>query len=214
MAPDGPSTFRTTDLVTPRIVRLPVTFILPAETRSIFVDLKVMAGWLATSRKLALLRSASRLGSPVSTVLASMVTSTSDLVRSWSSQLTVPVTPLNCPRTVAIIMCLTENPAAVCAGSICQVVVAAGDGTAKDAASVAAREDFASNWPILLFLSNLKCIIRRILWMRVTRLLVFAGLLPARLQGFSSGQQQYCGTVFGVILPPERQAFAEFPGPP
>src|SRR6266404_3718677 len=86
-----------------------------------------------------------------------MVTSTVDLLMSWSSQSTVPVTPLNCPRTVAIIMCLTENPAAVWAGSICQVVVAAGAGTANAATRVAARASLDSVWSILFFLPHLKC---------------------------------------------------------
>src|SRR6266404_4206881 len=90
-----------------------------------------------------------------------MVTSTMDLSMSWSSQRTIPVMPLNCPRTVAIIMCLTENPAAVCAGSICQVVVAAGAGTANAATRVAARASLDNDWSILFFLPNLKCSPRR-----------------------------------------------------
>src|SRR5207253_7515471 len=78
----GPSTSSAASLVTPRMVRSPVIFSLPAETCSIFFDLKVIVGYFATSKNLSLLRSASRLGSLVSTVFASMVISTVDLLMS------------------------------------------------------------------------------------------------------------------------------------
>src|SRR6266478_8720867 len=147
----GPSTSRTASLVTPRMVRSPVIFSLPAETCSIFFDLKVIVGYFATSKNLSLLRSSSRLGSLVSTVFASMVISTVDLLMSRSSQFTVPVTPLNCPRTVEIIRCFTANPAAVCCGSICQVVVVAAAETAKTAARVALIVVRESSWSMIFY---------------------------------------------------------------
>src|SRR5437870_6435762 len=60
----------------------------------------------------------------------------------------VPVTPLNCPRTVEIIRCFTANPAAVCCGSICQVVIVAPAETAKTAARVALIAVRESSWPM------------------------------------------------------------------
>src|SRR5579863_1411783 len=56
--------------------------------------------------------------------------------------------PLNSPRTVEIIRCFTAKLAAVCAGSICQVVVAAAAGNAKAAARVALSVILESNWPM------------------------------------------------------------------
>src|SRR5947208_8967212 len=50
-AGDGPSTSSTTSLVTPWIVRSPVTFNLPWLSTSAFLDLKVMVGYFATSKK-------------------------------------------------------------------------------------------------------------------------------------------------------------------
>ena len=47
----GPSTSRTASFVTPCIVRSPVTFNLPVPAASTFVDLKVIVGYLATSKK-------------------------------------------------------------------------------------------------------------------------------------------------------------------
>src|SRR6476660_4004420 len=60
----------------------------------------------------------------------------------------VPATPLNCPRTVEIIMCFTEKPAAVCAGSICQVVVAADAEKVSAAESAVPRVILESRWPM------------------------------------------------------------------
>ena len=67
---------RVTGFVTPRMVRSPVTLMAPSLPGTTFVDLKVMVGYLATSKKSADLRCASRFASRVSTEAASMVTST------------------------------------------------------------------------------------------------------------------------------------------
>src|SRR5271155_5088619 len=77
-----------------------------------------------------------------------MVTSTLDLLTSASSRLTVPVTLLNPPRTVEIARWRMENCAAECAGSICQVEVAAGAGSEQRAASPAATAMRARVWPM------------------------------------------------------------------
>src|SRR6266700_6471514 len=186
------------------MVRSPVIFSLPAETCSIFFDLKVIVGYFATSKNLSLLRSASRLGSLVSTVFASMVISTVDLLMSCSSQFTVPVTPLNCPRTVEIIRCFTANPAAVCCGSICQVVVGAAAETAKTAARAAlivARESSCSmDFSFLIelrFVANFFCseFVKQTLrcpakWPRV----FFAKFPRARQPELSGDPHLYCGT--------------------
>ena len=78
-----------------------------------------------------------------------MVTSTLDLLTSLSSKLTVPFTLLNPPRTVEIARCRTENCAAECIGSICQVEVAAGAGSEKMAARPAVSAIRAREWPMV-----------------------------------------------------------------
>jgi len=134
----GPSTSRTTSFVTPWMVKSPVIFSWPGAACSTFLDLKLIVGYFATSKKSALFRCALRCGSRVSKVDASIVTSTVDLVMSLSSQLTMPVTPWNSPRTVEIIRCLTANCAEACCGSICHEVGTAAAGKDKTAASPAA----------------------------------------------------------------------------
>src|SRR2546429_3128449 len=68
------------------MVRSPVTLNFPGASCSTFLDLKVMVGKWATSKKRSLRRSLSRSGSRVSTVFTSMVTSTLDFVMSWRSE--------------------------------------------------------------------------------------------------------------------------------
>src|SRR5262249_28555983 len=92
-----------------------------------WVDLKVMAGYFATSKKSALLRWASRWASPVLMVLISIEASTEEREASVVCSVRVPESPpWNPPFTLEIIMCLTLNSACECAGSRFQVVVAAG----------------------------------------------------------------------------------------
>src|SRR5947209_12455935 len=77
-----------------------------------------MVGYLATSKKSGLRRCASRFGSRVLIVVASIVAFTVDLVTSASSKTTLPVVLPNSPRTFDTIMWRTTNPAAVCEESI------------------------------------------------------------------------------------------------
>src|SRR5580704_14634403 len=77
-----------------------------------------------------------------------MVTSTEDLVMSLSSSWTEPFTLVNAPRTVEIIKCLTANCADECAGSICQVEVAAEAGRERAAASPAVTAMREKSWPM------------------------------------------------------------------
>src|SRR5260370_8392271 len=91
-----------------------MTLILPGAACSTFFDLKVIAGYLATSKKSGLLRCAFRCGSRVSTLAASIGTSTLEVVMSLSSQFPVPVTPWNSPRAVEILKCFPDNCWAEC----------------------------------------------------------------------------------------------------
>src|ERR1700727_270889 len=63
--------------------------------------------------------------------------------------MTVPFTLLNAPRTVEIARCFTENCAAVCAGSSCQVVVAAVAGNDKSAARPVASAKRVRDWTMV-----------------------------------------------------------------
>src|SRR5437016_4003726 len=90
------------------------------------------------------------------TISRSIVTFTLDVSTSWSSQTTVPLTFLNSPRTVEIIMCFTANCAAVCAGSICHVVVAAVACSVIAAVKITALTNFLIAWPIVVLLFGLE----------------------------------------------------------
>src|SRR5580765_3972237 len=118
---DGPSTSSTTSLVTPCMVRSPVTCSFPDPVLFTDLDLNVMVGNFCTSKKCGLFKSLSRISKRVSTELASMVASSESLDGSAGSCVTEPVTLENAPRTVETPRCFTENCAAVCLGSICQV---------------------------------------------------------------------------------------------
>src|SRR5579864_7726111 len=85
-----------------------------------------MVGYFSKSRKSALLRCASRWGSPVLRVETSRVASMKERDASVECSVRSPVMPLMVPFTLAIIMCLTLNSATVWAGSIFQVVREAG----------------------------------------------------------------------------------------
>jgi len=108
------------------MVRSPVTLNLPLPDFSIFVDLKVMVGYLATSKKSGDLRCPSRFGSCVSIVLASMVSSIVLLVGVLSSRLTVPATLSKRPFTVDTIMWRTENSVDECDESTSQTLACEG----------------------------------------------------------------------------------------
>src|SRR5271155_4237414 len=91
----GPSTSRTTSLATPWMVRSPVTFNLPAPADSTRFDLKVMVGYLATSKKWSLRRSSSRLCTRLSTEPASIVIFTEALLRPGESTSTGQIFPIS-----------------------------------------------------------------------------------------------------------------------
>ncbi len=113
------------------MVRSPVTLYLSPATFSIFVDLKVISGHLAASKKSGLLRWPSRLSLCVSIEAASIFTTTLLLVGSSLSKLSVEETLLNSPRTVFTIMCLTAKEAVVWGGSASSSTVAAKEGAAR-----------------------------------------------------------------------------------
>src|ERR1700694_2837531 len=131
-----------TGLVLPRMVRSPVTLNLPSPTFSTLVDVKVMVGWFATSKKLADLRSASRLSFPVSMVVTSIVASAFDFAGSCSSYWTVPVVLPNRPWTVVMTRCFTAKDEVECTGSMFQVVVSAEAASGKKAATASVKRRF------------------------------------------------------------------------
>src|SRR5271154_5623390 len=128
-APDD-STSSTTGLVTPCSVKSPVTFHLFGPPASTLVDLNVIVGYLATSRKSGLFKCMSRRSTRVSTDDASIVASTTADAGSLPVVAIVPEVFWNCPFTFEIIMCRTLNSTLVCAGSICQVSACARTGSA------------------------------------------------------------------------------------
>ena len=136
---DGPSTIRTTGFVTPCMVRSPVTLNLLLAAFSILVDLKVSAGNLAASKKSGDFRWVSRLASRVSMEAVSMLTSTVDLVASFSSSSTVPLTFWNWPLTVVTIMWRTLNSTVECGGSISHVLARAKAGDRTNRLAVVAN---------------------------------------------------------------------------
>jgi hypothetical protein len=85
--------------------------------------LKVITGNRSASKKSADLRWASRSGIPVSMLATCIATSTQHPSGCSSSAVRVASISLNRPRTVVIIMCLTENSTLECAGSSLQVLV-------------------------------------------------------------------------------------------
>ena len=87
----GPSTAKVTGLVTPCIVRSPVTEYSPWPVRFTEVDLKVIVGYFSTSKKSGLLRCPSRWASPVLRVDTSTVASTEERVGSAVFSLSTPV---------------------------------------------------------------------------------------------------------------------------
>src|SRR5579863_932693 len=80
-----------------------------------------MLGYLAASRKSALLRWPSRCSSPVERPLTGIVASTVESAGSASFSSRTPRTPWKLPFTLEIIMCRTLNEAVEWAGSTFQV---------------------------------------------------------------------------------------------
>src|SRR5262245_60274272 len=112
----GAVTARITGLVTPCIVRLPLTeYVVALDLRKL-VEVKVMTGYLAASKKSGPFRCVSRSSTPVVTPLTSMLTSTLELAGVASSSMTVPAGFENMPRTL-VSTCLQTNPTEEFSGS-------------------------------------------------------------------------------------------------
>src|SRR5579859_5929049 len=82
---------------------------------------------------------------------ASIVTSTREAATFCSSRWKVPLSLLNCPLTVEIIMCLTANSTCACAVSISQAIVCAplGPGLTPGLLLAGGRADNRSPRPML-----------------------------------------------------------------
>src|SRR5215469_9931182 len=109
-------TARVTGLVTPCIVRLPVTEYEVALDLLTLLETKVMTGYLATSKNSALLRCVSRSSTPVVIELTLMVALTLELAGVASSRMRVPEGCWNMPRTLEK-TCLQTNAAEEFSGS-------------------------------------------------------------------------------------------------
>src|SRR4051812_709846 len=105
----GAVTARVTGLVTPCMVRLPVTEYEVALDLLKLFETKVIAGYLAMSKKSGPLRWVSRSSTPVVIEPTSMVTSTLELAGVASSSTTDPEGFENMPRTL-VNTCLQTNP--------------------------------------------------------------------------------------------------------
>src|SRR3982751_6450554 len=84
------------------------------------VLLKVIVGNCSTSRKSGDFRCASRRSSCVLSVWASIEACTEEAVKSSSLKSMMACTPVICPFTVMMPMCLAENSTWVCIGSTLQ----------------------------------------------------------------------------------------------
>src|SRR3954465_5973771 len=104
----GAVTERLTGLVTPCMVRLPVTAYEVALDLLKLVETKGITGYLATSKKSGPLRCVSRSSTPVGIAFTSMVALTLDLAGVASSSVTVPEGLWNMPRTL-VNTCLQTN---------------------------------------------------------------------------------------------------------
>src|SRR5580658_5300904 len=123
MGPVGPSASRTTGLVTPCRVRLPlIVRWLPDFVTEVLVKVAVLK-W-AVSNQAAPEMSVSRPDSPVSTLETSMVALTVDLEMSASLKLMAAVTP-KWPRTVEMAMWRMLKLTSLWAGSAVQLEVCA-----------------------------------------------------------------------------------------
>src|SRR5438067_1878256 len=116
------TTSRLTGRVTPLIVRSPVIVYWSCAACSMRVLLKVIVGKRSTSRKSGDFRCASRWLSCVLSVLASIVASTEEAVKSSSLKSISAFTPVKAPLTVIMPMCLAENSTWVCIGSTDQLI--------------------------------------------------------------------------------------------
>src|SRR5262245_28033603 len=109
-------TAKVTGFVTPCIVKSPVTEYEVALDLLTLVETKMMAGYLATSKKSGLLRCVSRSSTPVVIMLTSMAALILELAGVVSSSMTVPEGCGNRPRTL-LSTCLQTNSAEEFSGS-------------------------------------------------------------------------------------------------
>ncbi len=87
-------------LVTPCIVKLPVTSNLSLPAAFTDLLLKVISGYFSTSKKSGVRRCLSRSATPVSMLVALILKSTDDFARFCGSRLMVPPKSLKRPRTL------------------------------------------------------------------------------------------------------------------
>src|SRR4051812_8220074 len=112
----GAVTARVTGLVTPCIVRLPVTEYEVALDLLKLIETKAITGYLATSKKSGPLRCVSRSSTPVVIEFTSTVTLTLELAGVASSSMTAPEGFGNMPRTL-VNTCLQTNSTEEFSGS-------------------------------------------------------------------------------------------------
>ncbi len=106
-----------TGLVTPCIVRSPVTDVRVSPSNTSWSDLNVIVGYLATSKKSSFFRWASSLGTGVDSEVASIVMSTEPDFFAMSRTM-VPSVLSKPPRVVEKPRWLISNIGYVCVGSI------------------------------------------------------------------------------------------------
>jgi hypothetical protein len=106
-----------TGLVTPLIVRSPVSSKVVSSTGRTAVETKVISGCSAIARKSLLRRCSSRWALRVSMLAALMVTRAEERVGLAASMVAVPSNSLNAPRTLVTIACRATKPIRVWAGS-------------------------------------------------------------------------------------------------
>src|SRR4029078_8594237 len=107
---------------------LPFTEYVVALDLATRVEVKVMTGYLAASKKSGLWRCVSPSSAPVVTPLTSMLTSTLELAGVASSSRTVPDGFGNMPRTL-VSTCLQTNPTEEFSGSSAHLEVEGTGGT-------------------------------------------------------------------------------------
>src|SRR5262245_3156142 len=128
---DEAVTAKVTGLVKPCIVKLPVTEYEVAFDFLTLSETKVIAGYLATSKKSGLLRCVSRSSTPVVIKFTSMVALILELAGVASSRMTVPEGLANMPRTL-LNTCMQTNVAEEFSGSKSHFEVWGTTGTGTD----------------------------------------------------------------------------------
>ncbi len=104
------------------MVRSPVILYWSCAECSMPVLVNAIVGKCSTSRKSGDFKWPSRCSSCVLRVRASIVAATEDAVKSASLNSIMACTPVICPFTVMMPMCLAENSTWVCIGSTVQLI--------------------------------------------------------------------------------------------